>query len=76
MLQARTHQGEVQVIDLLHPSEETKHVIDIGAVVAVIGSLANFLPDVAALITIVWGCIRIYETHTVQRWLGKEKDDG
>jgi hypothetical protein len=33
------------------------------------------LPSIAALFTIVWTGIRIYETDTVQRLLGKEKQD-
>jgi hypothetical protein len=34
------------------------------------------LPSIAALFTIVWTAIRIYETRTVQEWLGKGADDG
>jgi FtsH-binding integral membrane protein len=33
--------------------------------------LAGLLPAIAALFTIIWTGIRIYETNTVQRWLGK-----
>jgi hypothetical protein len=35
----------------------------------VIGALAGWLPSVAALFTIVWTGIRIYETQTVQKIL-------
>lgn len=37
----------------------------------VLGTIAQMLPSVAALLTVVWTGIRIYETSTVQRWLGR-----
>ena len=51
--------------------EASKHVIDALSLITVIGTLADMLPAVAALFTIVWTAIRIYETKTVQGWLGK-----
>jgi len=36
-----------------------------------VGTLADILPAVAALFTIVWTGFRIYETKTVREWLGK-----
>jgi len=51
--------------------EATKHIIDFASVVTVLGTLADMLPAIAALFTIVWTAIRIYETKTVQGWLGK-----
>lgn len=56
-----------------HVSEGTKHVVDAVSVVTVIGTLAEVLPAVAALFTICWTAIRIYETETVQKLLGKKK---
>ncbi len=58
-----------------HVSEGTKHVLDGVSVVTVIGTLADVLPAVAALFTIVWTAIRIWETDTVQGWLGKKVVD-
>jgi hypothetical protein len=58
-----------------HISEGTKHVLDGVSVVTVIGTLADVLPAVAALFTIVWTAIRIWETDTVQGWLGKKTVD-
>ena len=58
----------------MHLSETTKHVVDAASVTTTIGALAGILPALAALVSIVWGCIRIYETRTVQRLLGR--DDG
>jgi hypothetical protein len=52
-------------------SEGTKHALDGVSVITVIGTLADVLPAVAALFTIVWTAIRIWETDTVQGWLGK-----
>lgn len=53
--------------------ETTKHVVDALSIVTVVGTLVQLLPAVAALFTIVWTAIRIYETDTVQKLLGKEK---
>lgn len=57
-----------------HTSESFKHVVDGVSVVTVIGTLANILPAIAALFTIIWTAIRIYETKTVQGWLGNTHD--
>jgi hypothetical protein len=54
-------------------TESTKHVIDSISVLTVVGTLADILPPVAALVTIIWTGIRIYETETVQKLL-KRKD--
>jgi hypothetical protein len=51
--------------------EASKHIIDFASVLTVLGTLADMLPAIAAIFTIVWTAIRIYETKTVQRWLGK-----
>ena len=52
--------------------EASKHIIDMLSLVTVIGTLVDMLPSVAAVFTIVWTAIRIYETKTVQGWLRKE----
>lgn len=57
-----------------HSSETIKHVTDGLSLVTVIGTLAEILPALAALFSIVWTGFRIYETKTVQTWLGKIKD--
>jgi len=53
--------------------EHTKHLIDGASVATVMGTLMSWLPAIAALFTILWTAIRIYETKTVQRWLKKGK---
>jgi hypothetical protein len=42
----------------------------------VVGTLAQLLPAVAAVFTIIWTAIRIYETKTVQKLLGKLPSEG
>jgi hypothetical protein len=45
-------------------TEATKHALDAVSVVTVVGTLADILPAVAALFTIIWTSIRIVETRT------------
>lgn len=54
--------------------EGLKHLLDATSLIALLGSLISVLPAVASLLTIVWTCIRIYETATVQTMLGRKKD--
>jgi hypothetical protein len=56
-------------------TESTKTLIDGLSVVTVIGTIGEMLPPMAALFTLVWTAIRIYETKTVQRLLGKDSPD-
>ena len=57
-----------------HITESTKHLIDGLSLITVLGTLVDILPAVAALFTIVWTGIRIYETDTIQKLLGKKKE--
>ena len=52
--------------------ESVKHLVDGVSVIATVGTLIEMLPSIAALFTIVWTGIRIYETSTVQRLLGRK----
>jgi hypothetical protein len=56
-----------------HLTEGTKHVLDGLSVITVLGALVDILPAVAALFTIIWTGIRIYETKTVQDWIKNAK---
>jgi hypothetical protein len=57
-----------------HDQIETgKHVVDGLSVTTVVGALVGVLPSIAALFTIVWTALRIYESDTVQKLLGKKK---
>ena len=55
--------------------ETAKNVADAVSVVTVVGTLVDVLPAVAALFTIIWTGIRIFETETVQRLLGRKKEE-
>ena len=55
----------------INMNEATKHILDFASIATVLGTLADMLPAIAAVFTIVWTTIRIYETKTVQGWLGK-----
>lgn len=55
-------------------TEGTKQVMDAVSVVTVVGTLGNVLPPLAALLTIVWTGIRIYETKTVQKLVKKNPE--
>jgi hypothetical protein len=54
-----------------HTEEGVKHVVDGLSIVTVLGTLADILPALAALFSLVWSVIRILETDTVRGWMGK-----
>ena len=54
-----------------HTTETVKHVTDGLSIITVLGTLAEILPALAALFSLVWSIIRILETDTVRGWLGK-----
>lgn len=51
--------------------ENTKHLVDTASIATVVGTLAGILPAIAALFTIIWTSIRIYESDTVQKLINK-----
>ena len=56
-----------------HLTDATKHLIDTASIATAVGTMMQLLPAIAAVFTIVWTSIRIYETKTVQKLLGKHK---
>ena len=58
-----------------HVSETTKHAVDAVSLITVVGALVDILPSIAALFTIIWTGIRIWETDTVRGWTGRAKKD-
>jgi hypothetical protein len=52
--------------------ETTKQVVDALSIMTVVGTLVEMLPSVAAIFTIVWTAIRIWETETVQNLFGRK----
>ena len=56
-------------------TESTKTLVDGLSVVTVVGTLGDLLPPMAALFTIIWTALRIYESRTVQNLLNKQPPD-
>lgn len=54
--------------------ETTKTIVDAASIATMLGALGSILPPLAALFTIVWTSIRIYETKTVRALLKKDDD--
>jgi hypothetical protein len=54
------------------PFPDEKSLIDLLSFATVMGTLADILPSIAALFTIIWTSFRIYETDTVQGWIRKK----
>lgn len=54
-------------------AETGKHAIDTASGVTVLGTLFGYLPEISALASLIWVLIRIYETETVQKLLGRKK---
>ena len=46
--------------------------LDASSIGATILSLLGWLPHATALLSFIWMAIRVYETDTVQKWLGKK----
>jgi len=61
-------------MEMLDQNEVTKHAVDALSVLTVLGTLMETLPAIAALFTIIWTSIRIWETKTVQKFIGKFKE--
>lgn len=52
-------------------SENAKFAADGISLSVVVATVAAWLPAVAALASLIWTVIRIYETKTVQGWVHK-----
>lgn len=55
----------------LQADEQVKQLGDAISIITVVGTLAELLPAVAAILTIIWTAIRIWETDTVQHMFGR-----
>lgn len=51
-------------------TDHTKHIVDTISLVTVVGTLATWLPPIAALLSIVWTILRLYEMFS-----GKTMDE-
>jgi hypothetical protein len=56
----------------LQADEQVKQLGDAISILTVVGTLAELLPAVAAILTIIWTAIRIWETDTVQCIFGRK----
>ena len=56
----------------LQADEHIKQVGDAVSILTVVGTLAELLPAIAAILTIMWTAIRIWETDTIQRMFGNK----
>ena len=58
---------------LMDDIEATKDMVDVLAASTGVLSLASYLPPLASLFTIIWLGLRIFESDTVQRLIGRRK---
>jgi FtsH-binding integral membrane protein len=56
----------------LQADEHAKQLGDALSIITVVGTLTELIPAIAAILTIIWTAIRIWETDTVQRMFGKK----
>lgn len=59
---------------MIHFTDTTKHVIDTISVTAVIGTLTAWLPPIAALLSIIWTVLRIYEMISGEQLSDRRKE--
>lgn len=57
--------------------EPTKQIIDAGAGVVTVGAILEMVPEITAVLSLIWVVIRILETETVKNVINKytKKDD-
>lgn len=62
---------------LFNDHDTLKHILDALAAGTALGAVFHIMPEIAALLSIIWYGLRIWESKTVQRWVGgKGEDDG
>ncbi len=52
-------------------NEESKQVVDVAAGGVTLGAYFQWIPEATAVASLIWVLLRIYETNTVQKLLGK-----
>ena len=55
-------------------SEPVKHLFDSLSLGAIVATFIGVLPHIATLLSVIWFALRIYESDTVQKALGKKND--
>ena len=61
-------------MEMLKMEDSTKHLLDFASIFTAVGTLLSWLPHLAAIFTILWTGIRIYETKTVQKMVANRKE--
>jgi len=56
---------------MLGKHEDVKHFIDWMFAAFTVGAVFNWLPAIAALFSIIWYAIRIWESETVRKLTGR-----
>jgi hypothetical protein len=57
-----------------HINHTVKAVGDVISYTVVVGTLMDVLPPIAAILTIIWTLINIYESKTFGRLIGRKDD--
>jgi hypothetical protein len=52
-------------------NEETKVIVDVAAGSVTVTAIMDIVPEATALFSLVWVILRIWETDTVQKLLGR-----
>lgn len=58
-----------------HVGEVSKYAMDAVAAGITMGVFVSILPPLAAILTIIWTALRIWESPTVQGLVGKRKKE-
>jgi len=53
--------------------EPSKQVLDVASVSVVVASILEWVPEATAILSLIWVALRIWESDTVQRFLGRKK---
>lgn len=61
----------IQKENLVQIGESAKPYVDALSISTVVATIAGLLPAIAALFTIIWTAIRIYETDTIRAFFKK-----
>lgn len=59
---------------MTHFTDTTKHIIDALSITTVVGTLTTWLPPIAALLSIIWTAMRIYEMVTGKQLSDRRKE--
>tara|TARA_R100001443_G_scaffold70907_3_gene79251 strand:+ start:3686 stop:3850 length:165 start_codon:yes stop_codon:yes gene_type:complete len=52
-------------------TEPLKIAGDVGAISIVLATITEYLPAASAILSLIYIAIRIYETRTIRKWLGR-----